>query len=83
MGKLLLNVNIPAISESFDVFAPKDIPVSSIISVIIENVVNLSNGRYSVSNREMMMTYKPEMLLDPEKSLEDYGVKDGDRVLII
>lgn len=83
MEKILLNIYMPAIAESFDVFAPTEIPVASVISIIVESVINLSNGRYCASNREMMMTYRPERLLDPDRTLADYGVKDGDRALII
>ena len=83
MDRILLNLYVPSVSESFDIFAPIDIPVGVITPIIADGVAYIAKGRYHVSGREMLMTDDPSMLLQPECTLEQYGVQDGDKIIML
>ncbi len=83
MEKILVNVFVPVLESSFDVFVPVDVPISSVIAVVSEGVIDLEGYRYSGTGMEQLMVAEPPMLLSPERTLEQYGVCDGSRLILL
>ncbi len=83
MEKLLIRLYVPALMQHYDLFMPQDVPVARLLPVMTEGLVQLSQGRYSPSGRECLMASGAEAPLQPEKTLYDYGIQDGDRLLLI
>ena len=83
MNKVLVEIHIPAIGDHFDTFAPVDVPVKDVTRVIAGGVVEISNGRYVESGHEQLCMKSPVGLLDPNLTLQDYGVKDGIQLYLV
>lgn len=83
MDKLLIGLYVPAILEHFDLFAPPRLQVSVLTEILANSVSDLSNGRYTVSGREMLSTQDTSILLHPERCLADYGIEDGAQFILI
>lgn len=82
MEKILICLKVPAISRSFDLFVPIDMKISELISVITKGVVEMSNNSYIASNEENL-NLKNNILLDPQFTLQSYGIKDGEIIYLI
>ena len=83
MDKVLINLFIPTINKSFDLFVPTDLAIRELTKVIVKGVVYMSEDAYFASDKEMLILAEPEILLDPEFTLADYGVKNGARLMLI
>ena len=83
MNKVLIEIYVPAIGELFDVFAPVDVPVRDVTKVITDGVVEATNGRYVASNCEQLCMKEPAGLLNPQHTLEDYGIKVGMQLYLV
>ena len=83
MEKLLINLFVPAVQESYDVFVPADLELHILTKVLSDSIPELDNNRYSVSGREMLIQCEPEQLLNPRKTLAEYGIRDGARLVLL
>lgn len=83
MGKILIRLEIPSVKEQYDLFVPTDIDIKSLTNILANGIQELSNGRYGTSGKEMLMNRSPVSLLNPNKTLDDYCIKDGSVLIII
>ena len=83
MNKVLVDIHVPAIYDHFDIFAPVDIPIKELSSIIANGVAEITNGRYIASECEQLCTKDPVGLLNPFLTLKDYGVNDGMQLYLI
>ena len=81
--KVLVKVIIPVISESYDVLIPDFLPVSEIVPLLVNAVKFLSNNRYVSSGHEFLCMCEPELLLREDKTIKDYNVKNGEKLIIM
>lgn len=83
MNTVLVGIHFPVVRISYDAFVPKDVPIHDLISIIINGLVELSNGKYTPSGLEMMFLKDPQTLLNPACSLQDYHIKDGMQLYLL
>ena len=82
MSKILICLQVPAISRAFDVFVPLDMKINELTEVIVKGVVEMSNNSYISSNEENL-NLKNNILLNPMLTLQSYGIKDGEEIFLI
>ncbi len=82
MDKILICLQVPAISRSFDVFVPLDMKINELTEVIVKGVVEMSDNSYISSNEENL-NLKNNILLNPLLTLQSYGIKDGEEIFLI
>ena len=83
MNRVLINLRVPAISDSFDIFVPSDVPISKLNKIIANGVSELTSGVYVVSEQEQLCIKEPLGLLNPQLTLQDYGITDGMQLFLI
>lgn len=81
--KRLVNVNVPAISESYDILVPDNMKVKTLAKLIAETVEELSNNMYVASGRECLCSIEKNIQFRPNASLEQYGIQSGDHLILI
>lgn len=81
--KLLISVFVPAISEKYDILVPTSLRIKSVVSLIAESVEELSNHLYVASGEECLCSVEKEILLRPNATLDKYGIKNGDHLIMI
>ena len=83
MEKLLIHLYIPAVQKNFDLFLPQEIPIEQIVQALSKGVQELSRERYAISGQEMLLQEGAIAPLSPKETLYQYGVRDGDKLLLI
>ena len=83
MNKILIELYISAIGDHVDVFVPTDIPIRDLTNVIIDGIVEITNGRYVPSNGEQLCMMEPLGMLNPMLTLSDYGIIDGAQLYLV
>lgn len=81
--KKIVNVEIPALDENYDILVPEFLMVQEVIKLIVETVVILSNGRYCISKQEQLCLRERNLLLIQNATLGDYGIKNGEHLVLI
>lgn len=83
MNKVLVEIHIPATGDHFEAFVPIDVQIRDITHVIVNGIVEITNGKYVASNCEQLCMKEPQGLLEPSLCLHDYGVKDGMHLYVV
>lgn len=83
MEKILVSLFVPAVQEKYDLFVPSDLEIGTLSSVLANAIHDLSNGRYSVSEKEMLLRTFPDAVFDPNKTLFEYDIGDGTELILI
>lgn len=83
MNKVLIELFIPAIGDHIDVFVPLDIPILDLTKVLIDGIVEITNGMYVPSNGESLCMKEPLGILNPSLTLYDYGIIDGTQLYLV
>ena len=83
MEKLLITLVVPALEQRYDLFVPQDVPIRTVIEVMVNGVRDLSDERYQSSGREMLMSTRFDLPLQKEQALCAYGIRDGEILILI
>ena len=83
MEKLLISLIVPALEQRYDLFVPQDVPVQTLIEVMVNGVRDLSDEQYQSSGREMLMSARFDLPLQQDQTLSAYGIRDGETLILI
>ena len=83
MMKILVNVSVPAIGENYDILVPDSLRIRSATALIAEAVENLSDHKYVSSGTECLCSADKNILLRENGTLERYGIKNGDHLVLM
>ena len=81
--KLLLNVYIPAIGQRYDMLIPSTLRLKNVSALIAQTIEELSNHLYVASGNENLCSVEKNILLRPNATLEKYGIKNGDHLVML
>ena len=83
MERMLVEVYIPAIEESYDIFVPQNCMVYELLILISETISNLSSQRY-VYNKDSMLCYRSNgAIMDINATAEEAGIINGLQLMLI
>ena len=82
MAKLLVNISIPAISESYDLRVPDFLKIRTLVPMIVESVVELSAKRYVPSGEEYLCVLEQGRVLSHNHTVAESGIKNGDHLYL-
>lgn len=83
MNKVLTEIYLPSINESYDVFLPKQIRIHEAISMLSTMMYNLSNGFFKPSDDIILCDKITGEIFDINKSIKDLNLKNGSKLMLI
>jgi len=83
MNKIIIEVHIPAIDEIYDVKLPKDIQIWEATRMISDLIASTHPGLYSRDNQAMLCNYDDGQLIPVNVVVDDSGLVNGSRVLLV
>ena len=81
--KILINVYVPAIGQKYDILVPHFLRIRGITALIAGAVENLSNHIYVSSGNEYLYSADKNILLRSNATLEQYGIQNGDHLVMM
>ncbi len=82
MDKVLVNVQVPATQEKYDIFIPKTLSIEEAIQLLVTSIEELSSGKYVKSDKEILFYYEQDCIMKRAKKVSDYDLKNGDTLLV-
>ena len=83
MDKVLVAIHAPSVNVRYDAFVPLDVPVAELIQVISQACHDMTNGKYEISQVEILSLKSPDVLLNPRRTLREYNIQDGMQLYLI
>ena len=83
MEKVLIEVYVPVINASYDVFVPETSPMSQVLELLKKAVTELSDGRF-LSSAETALCYRENgAIININMSVCELGIKNGSKLMLI
>ena len=82
MEKILINLYVPSINQSFDIFVPCEMRVKSLVRLLASTIENFSMNEYLSSFEEIICDINGNVM-NQNNCLLDYNDQNGDRLLLI
>lgn len=83
MDKLIINLKVPAICEQYEIWIPISIKIDDLVKLLAESVRELSKERYICTNEELLCFERKKIVLAGNKMLREYGLKNGDCLIMM
>lgn len=81
--KILVELTVPVIGETYEIWVPKHLKIKMLTQMTVKSVRALSGEKYVPSGTERLCFRGEAKLLDPDLTLMDYNIKNGDQLLLI
>lgn len=81
--KVLVNIYAPTISQNYDVLIPDSLRIKTVVTLVAETLEGLSNHTFIASGHERLCSVEKNILLRDNATLEKYGIKNGDHLVIM
>lgn len=82
MNKILVGLTVPAIQERYDLLVPVNIEIAQLMKLLVDGVSEIYSGHYTPSGLSLLTMKNPDILLQPGKTLADYGAADGSQLVL-
>lgn len=83
MAHVIIRLYVPAINASYDLKIPLSLPILELVKLLGQAVENLSNGTYQSSGCEILSLKNKEQILYYDQTIQDYGIQNGDILLMM
>ena len=85
MNELLINVYCPSISKSYDFWIPGGLKASSVLQQVCDEICEIENNKNIFDNRGSLLlcSYMQQNVLQSDLTLDNAGIRSGDRLAIV
>lgn len=81
--KLLLTLEVAAISQNFEILVPGFLKIKDLIPLFVKIAEELSGNLYKTSGTEFICSFMEDTILDSNNTLDEYNIKNGDHLLML
>jgi hypothetical protein len=83
MHKILVEIYNPASNNTYDVFIPLKSPVYEVVYLLSNTISELSQGYYKATEQTILCDRESGNLFDINKTIEELGLKNGSKLMIL
>lgn len=83
MDKILVEISVPAIGKSFDVFIPQFSKMSEIVALVSKSLGDLSNGKYKPDSTAIICDAKSGKIYNINATVYELELKNGSKLMLI
>lgn len=83
MDKVLIEIHIPAVKVSYDVFVPRSLPMYEVKQLIEKAVNSLSRGQYIAEESSVLCFSGSGSIVNINLSVDELGIHNGSKLILI
>ena len=83
MDKILVNIFVPIINSSYDMFIPVSLKVYTVLELIKKSVAEMSDGRFIANENNVLCFRGDGSIIDINLSALETEIKNGSRLMLI
>ncbi len=81
---ILTDIYVPALNAVYDFQLDENTPVSVLIDEIVEILIRKTGGVFHDAGKNFVLcSQERETILDKDRTLTDYKIRNGSRLLIV
>ncbi len=82
-NKILIELDIPIIEKSYDLFIPINKKIGTIKRLIEENLVELTDKAYIIREESNLYSKSTGEIYDVNKTVRDTNLENGSKIILI
>ncbi len=82
-NKILVELDVPLIEKKYDLFIPINKKIGTIKKLIEEELSELTEGAYVVSESTNLYSKETGIIYDINKTVRDTELKNGSRIILV
>ena len=83
MDKVLVNIYVPIINTSYDMFIPLTLRMYEVLDMVKKAVTEMSDGRFIANANNVICSRNDGTVLNINLSFFELGIKNGSRLMLI
>lgn len=83
MEKILVEIYVPVLSTSWDMFIPQQLQMSVVLEMIKKAVSELSDRRFAADSNTAICHREDGTILNINLSVYELGLKNGSKLMLI
>ncbi|MGN0179455.1 MAG: methyltransferase [Monoglobaceae bacterium] len=83
MDKVLVNIYVPIINTSYDMFIPLTLRMYEALDMVKKAVTEMSDGRFIANANNVICSRNDGTVLNINLSVFELGIKNGSRLMLI
>lgn len=83
MDKVLVEVYVPVLGRSFDMFIPARLPLHQVLGLIKKAVAELSDGAFAADDSTVLSRRNDGAILNINLSACEQGICNGSKLMLI
>lgn len=83
MEKVLVEIFVPVLDRSYDVFIPLRSPMHEVLELVKKAIKDMSDGRF-VANEETVLCHREDgTILNINLSVQELEIRNGSKLMLI
>ncbi|WP_186580063.1 methyltransferase [Aquibacillus kalidii] len=83
MDKVLVEIYVPASSQTFDVFVPIESKIHEVVHLVSNTMTELSQGYYRSTKDTVLCERDTGIILDINATAEEIGLINGSKLMLV
>ncbi len=83
MNKIIIEVHVPSINKIYDAKIPRDIQIWEVTKLLSNMIAATHSGMYTKENDAILCDLSSGTMLPANKLVDDVGLVNGSRVLLV
>ncbi len=83
MEKVLVQVRVPAINETYDMFIPQTMLAYEVLELMKKVINNLTKGRFEVKETGILCFADSGSIVNINLSVTELGIHNGSKLMLI
>ena len=83
MDKVLVEIYVPVLARSFDMFIPKSSSTAQVLELIKKAVKEMSDGRFVANENTALCHREDGTIININLSVEELEIKNGSKLMLI
>ena len=83
MDKILVEIYVPLLDRSFDMFIPVSLPAYEVLELIKKAVTDLSDGQFIANENTILCHREDGSLINVNLSVYELGIRNGSKLMLM
>lgn len=83
MNKIIVEVHVPSTNQIYDAKIPRDIQIWEATKLLSDMIAAIHPGMYTKENEAILCDFVSGAILPANKLVDDVGLVNGSRVLLV
>ncbi|MBQ6264638.1 MAG: methyltransferase [Clostridia bacterium] len=83
MEKILVEVYVPSLMKSFDIFIPSVSQIGTVLELVKKAVNEITDGMFVPMDNTVLCNFENGKILDINKSVSELEICNGSRLMLI